>query len=283
MMKRILVSAAAVLLIGLGASAAMAGDISIATTHFKGGDGSFDRAVSDGFTFGLSNDPPYGFVDPKTNQPDGIDVRALKAMAEKLGIKNLKWEVVQFDALLPGLLAKRWDSVILHENEARRKVVAFGSPLYWYGSALAVQKGNPQDIHSFESLAGKVVGTIRGSLNQQILEARKDIKELKLYTSNDAEFTDLINGRIDVAMEDDFKVASFVKAHPDQNIEMASGYVPQATEYGYSRFTVRLEDVDLNHALSRAADEIRADETMSGILRDFGYSDRNLWYFPTKN
>jgi polar amino acid transport system substrate-binding protein len=64
---------------------------------------------------------------------------------------------------------------------------------------------------------------------------------------------------------------------------MASGYVPQATEYGYSRFTVRLEDVDLNHALSRAADEIRADGTMSGILRDFGYSDRNLWYFPTKN
>jgi polar amino acid transport system substrate-binding protein len=132
-----------------------------------------------------------------------------------------------------------------------------------------------------DSLAGMTVGTIRGSINQQILEARKDIKELKLYTSNDAEFTDLANGRIDAAMEDDFKIASFVKAHPDQNIEMASGYVPQADEYGYARYALRKEDRDLNSAISRALDEIRGNQTVSKILKDFGYSNRNLWYFPT--
>jgi polar amino acid transport system substrate-binding protein len=282
-MKRLVrncLSAAGILVAG---SLAQAGDISITTTNFNGGDGSFSRAMSDGVTFGLSNDPPYGYIDEKTKEPDGIDVRAFKAMMDRLGIKNVKWEVVQFDALLPGLLAKRWDAVVLHETPARLKVVSFSSPDYWYGSALAVQKGNPQNIHTFESLAGKVVGTIRGSINQQILEARKDLKELRLYTSNDTEFTDLINGRIDAAMEDDFKVASFVKAHPDQNIEMATGYAPQATEYGYARFAYRKEDVDLGNAISRAVDEIRADQTLSKILRDFGYSDRNLWYFPATN
>jgi polar amino acid transport system substrate-binding protein len=64
---------------------------------------------------------------------------------------------------------------------------------------------------------------------------------------------------------------------------MATGYAPQATEYGYSRFALRKEDVDLQSAISRAVDEIRADQTLSNILRDFGYSDRNLWYFPTTN
>jgi polar amino acid transport system substrate-binding protein len=274
---------ALVAVVGLFVVNARAEDSSVSLMTFTGGDGSYARAMKDGITFGLSNDPPYGYIDQKTQQPDGIDVRMFKALTELLGMKNVKWEVVPFDALLPGLLAKRWDAVVLHETPARRKVVSFSSPGYWYGSALAVAKGNPKNIHTLDSLAGKTVGTIRGSINQQILEARKDIKEVKLYTSNDAEFTDLTNGRIDAAMEDDFKIASFVKAHPEQNLEMATGYVPQADEYGYARYAIRKEDIDLNSAISRALDEIRGNQTVSKILRDFGYSDRNLWYFPTTN
>jgi ABC-type amino acid transport substrate-binding protein len=273
----------AVAALGLFTARARAEDVSITLMNFTGGDGSYTRAMQNGITFGLSNDPPYGYIDEKTKEPDGIDIRMFKALSQLLGMKNVKWEVVPFDALLPGLLAKRWDVVVLHETEARRKVVAFSSPGYWYGSALAVAKGNPQNIHTLDSLDGKTVGTIRGSINQQILEARKGIKEVKLYTSNDAEFTDLANGRIDAAMEDDFKIASFVKAHPNQNIEMASGYVPQADEYGYARYALRKEDRDLNSAISRALDEIRGNQTVGKILRDFGYSDRNLWYFPTSN
>jgi polar amino acid transport system substrate-binding protein len=41
--------------------------------------------------------------------------------------------------------------------------------------------------------------------------------------------------------------------------------------------------VDLNYAISRALDEIRADGTMGTIIAQFGYSDRNLWYFPVKH
>jgi ABC-type amino acid transport substrate-binding protein len=80
---------------------------------FTGGHGSYARAMKDGITFGLSNDPPYGYIDQKTQQPDGIDVRMFTALTKLLGMKNVKWEVVPFDALLPGLLAKRWDAVVL--------------------------------------------------------------------------------------------------------------------------------------------------------------------------
>ena len=129
----------------------------------------------------------------------------------------MNWEIVQFDALIPGLVAKRWDVVVdnLHENPKRLAVVAFTSPAYWYGSALAVQKGNPQNIHTWEDLAGHTVGTVRGSFNQGLLEKRTDLKELKLYTSNEAEFADLIAGRVDVIMEDDIKIGQFMKNHPD--------------------------------------------------------------------
>ena len=40
------------------------------------------------------------------------------------------------------------------------------------------------------------------------------------------------------------------------------------------------DDVDLNHAVSRALDEIRGDGTLRKIIAQFGLTDRNLWYYP---
>ena len=219
----------------------------------------------------------------KTKEYDGIDVRILKEVTKRVGINNIKWEIVQFDALIPGLISKRWDAVVdnLHENPKRLEVISFSGPSYWYGSALAVAKGNPKNIHSWADLAGKTVGTIRGSISQQLLDARKDLKELKLYTSNEAEFSDIIAGRLDAAMEDGLKIGQFIKKNPGVAMEPASGYTPQPDEYGYARYGIRKDDVDLNLAISRALAEIRADGTLSNIVKEYGFTDRNLWYFPT--
>jgi len=191
---------------------------------------------------------------------------------------------VQFDALIPGIAAKRWDVVVdnLHENPKRLAVVAFTSPAYWYGSALAVNKGNPKNIHTSADMAGHSVGTVRGSFNQGLLEKRTDLKELKLYTSNEAEFADLIAGRVDVIMEDDIKIGQFMKNHPEAAMELATGYEVAPEEYGYARYALAKQDVDLNHAISRALDEIRGDGTLGKIIAEFGLTDRNLWYYPVK-
>jgi ABC-type amino acid transport substrate-binding protein len=262
----------------------MAADIGTGAVDFaKLGDGSYKRAVEGGITLGIANDPPFTFQDDQTKEYDGIDVRIMKEVSTRLGIKDVKWELVQFDALIPGLIADRWDVVVdnLHENPKRLEVISFSGPSYWYGSALAVAKGNPKAIHKWEDLAGKTVGTIRGSISQGLLEARNDLKELKLYTSNESEFADIIAGRLDVAMEDGLKIGQFIKKNPDAAIELAQGYTPQPDEYGYARYGIRKDDVDLNLAVSRALAEMRADGTLSSIVKEFGFTDRNLFFFPT--
>ena len=264
---------------------AIAGDVGTAAVDFmKLGDGSYKRAAESGITLGIANDPPFTYQDDTTKEYDGIDVRIMREVLKRLGIENVKFEIVQFDALIPGLLAKRWDVVVdnLHENPKRLEVISFSGPSYWYGSALAVQKGNPKGIHSWEDLAGKSAGTIRGSISQQLLEARTDLAELKLYTSNEAEFADVIAGRLDAAMEDGLKIGQFIKNNPDVPLELAEGYTPQPDEYGYARYGIRKDDVDLNLAISRALAEIRADGTLSSIVKEYGFTDRNLWYFPTE-
>ena len=268
----------------IGFSTARAADpAQIAGVAFDGGDGSYKRAVADGITLLIAADPPSTYQDEKTKEFDGADVQIFREITKRLGITKVTWNIVPFDALIPTLLSNRADVIVdnLHENEKRLKVVAFTSPAYWYGSGVAVQKGNPKNIHKWDDFAGKTVGTLRGTVNHQLLEARHDLKELKLYTTNEAEFSDLIAGRIDIGMEDDIKIGQFLKQHPDVGMEMVKDYQPLPEEYGYARYTLRKTDVDLNSAVSRALDEIRGDGTLSTIISKFGYSDRNLWYFPT--
>ncbi len=252
-------------------------------SSFTGGDGSFKRVLREGIIIGIANDYPFTYKDEKTKEFDGLDVRIFRQITKILGIEKVSWQIVQFDAMIPGLIAKRWDVAAdnIHENPKRLAVIDFTSPAYWYGSALAVHKGNPKNIHTASDLAGKVVGVVRGSFNHNFLEKRKDLKELKLYTSNEAEFADLVAGRIDVSMEDDIKVGLFIKNHPGVPVEFATGYSPSLEEYGYARYGIRKDDIDLNHAVSRAIDELRGmRDGIPKILVEGGLSLRNMWYWP---
>jgi polar amino acid transport system substrate-binding protein len=285
-MRKITLAFAATLMGLVALSNARAADSAgIGDVRFDGGDGSYARAVRNGITLVIAADPPSTFLDDKAHAFDGADVRIFREITKRLGITKVTWDIVPFDAMIPTLLAGRADVIVdnLHENEQRLRVVAFTSPAYWYGSGIAVARGNPLKIHGWDDFAGHTVGTLRGSINHQLLAARKDLKELKLYTSSEAEFADLMAGRIDIAMEDDIKIGLFLKQHPSAAMEMVADYKPLPQEYGYARYALRKGDVDLNDAVSRQLDELRADGTLGSILKQFGYSDRNLWYFPVKN
>jgi polar amino acid transport system substrate-binding protein len=252
-------------------------------SSFTGGDGSFKRVLREGIVIGIANDYPFTYQDEKTKEFDGLDVKIFRMITKLLGIQKVSWQIVQFDAMIPGLISKRWDVAAdnIHENPKRVAVIDFTSPAYWYGSSLAVRKGNPKNIHTAADLAGKVVGTVRGSFNHDLLGRRKDLKELKLYTTNEAEFADLLAGRVDVSMEDDIKVGLFIKNHPGAPIELATGYAPSLEEYGYARYGIRKDDIDLNHAISRAIDELRGKrDGIPKVLEDGGLTLRNMWYWP---
>jgi ABC-type amino acid transport substrate-binding protein len=243
---------------------------------FTGGDGSYTRAVKEGITLGIVPDFPWTYQDEKTKEYAGLDVDMFREIARRLGIKKITWEIMPFDSLIAALQAKRIDVIVdnIHENEGRLKVIDFTSPAYWYGAAVAVQKGNPKKIMSWKDFAGKTVGTYRGTFYQPIMEARKDLKELKLFTTSDVEFADLAAGRVDAIVDDDIKMLQFIKAHPGINMEMSSVTMPIDLRLGYARYALRKTDVDLNHALSRAIDEMRADGTVGKFLVKTGLPAR---------
>ena len=266
---------------GLAAANEYGAQGTIPGVTFTGGDGSYKRVVRGGILLGISADFPWTYLDQKTKQYDGVDVSIFKEVTRRLGITKVTYQIMPYDGLIPALQSKRIDVIVdnIHENPKRLVVIDFTGPSYFYGSAVSTQKGNPKKIITWESLSGKTLGAIRGSIGQTMAEDRKDLKEVKHYSSSDAQFADLAAGRVDAVLNDDVKMIQFIKAHPGINMELSAAVLPPKVQVGYAGYGIRKVDVDLNHASSRAIEEMRADGTIMNILVQWGLPARNLFNF----
>lgn len=250
------------------------------------GDGSYDRAVKDGITLGIAPNPVYSNIDPQTKQAQGLDVEINKAVLDWLLVKKINYEVMPFSDLIPALLSKRIDVIAtnIHYTPARVKVVSFTGPAWWYGPAIIVRTGNPTGIKSFEELKGKTVGAMVGTAADEYLQHVG--ATVSPFRNNPENFVALAEGRVSIVMDDDVKYLAFKKANPDAPMEMVPN-VKVPTElifkygYGYARYAVRKEDCSLRAAYTQGLAEIRGNETVSDILKKYGLSNRNLFYFPT--
>jgi polar amino acid transport system substrate-binding protein len=231
---------------------------------------------------GISPDFPWTYQDEQTKEYKGLDVEILKEATRRVGITKVSYSLMPFDGLIPALLAKRIDVVAenIHENPKRLEAIDFTGPAFFYGAGLVTQKGNPKKITSWAGLSGKRLGVIRGTLAQSIAEQIKGLKELKLYSTADTQYADLTNGRLDAVLDDDIKNAKFIKDHPGINMELSPVLVPLSLQQGYARYGIRKEDVDLNHAISRAIAEMRADSTMMRLIVQAGLPAWDIFNFP---
>jgi polar amino acid transport system substrate-binding protein len=283
----------ALVVIGCVAAFALAGFASvdeygtngpILGVNFTGGDGSYKKAVREGITLGISPDFPWTYQDDKTRQYAGLDVSIFREVTRRLGIMKVSWAIMPFEGLIPALQTKRIDVIVdnIHENPERLKVIDFTVGAYSYGAAVGVPKGNPKGITSWEALAGKSVGTYAGTFYQPILQSRKDLKEVKLYTTSSVEFADLLAGRVDAIVDDQIKFIQFLKSNPGANMQLTNFELPPSIRLGYARYAVRKDDVDLNWAVSRAITEMRDDGTILKFIKQIGLPASDMFGFPVQ-
>ncbi len=249
------------------------------------GDPSLAKARSEGITLGISPSPPYSSLDPNTKQAAGLDVELNEAALKWAGITKLRYEVMPFGQLIPALLSKRIDvvSANIHVTPDRLKAVSFTGPAWWYGPAIVVQKGNPGGISSFDTLKGKKVGAIAGSAADEYL--RKIGVTVTAFQTDAEEFAAISTGRVDAILEDDVKVLEYLQANKSSPIEFVANLaIPDELifkyGYGYARYALRKEDCSLRVAFTQGLAEVRGNGQVSAILKKYGLSNRNLFFFP---
>jgi polar amino acid transport system substrate-binding protein len=249
------------------------------------GDSSLTNAKQNGITLGISPSPPYSSLDPGSNKASGLDVEIHEAALKWIGVNKIRYEVMPFGQLISAMLAKRVDVVAsnIHITPDRLKAVSFTGPAWWYGPAIVVQKGNPSKLTSFDSLKGKKIGAIAGSAADEYL--RKIGVEVTAFQTDAEEFAGISTGRVDAILEDDVKVLEYLGANKGAPIEIVPNVaVPDELifkyGYGYARYALRKEDCSLRAAYTQALAEIRGNGNVSYILKKYGLSNRNLFFFP---
>jgi len=165
----------------------------------------------------------------------------------------------------------------------RLKAVSFTGPAWWYGPAIAVPKGNPANLHAFDGLKGKRIGAIAGSAADEYL--RTIGVTVTAFQTDAEEFGAVSSGRVDGIVEDDVKVLAFLSANTSAGIEIVPNVaVPDDLifkyGYGYARYALRKEDCSLRVAFTQGLAEIRGNGEVSAILKKYGLSNRNLFFFP---
>jgi polar amino acid transport system substrate-binding protein len=227
---------------------------------------------------GTSDDWPYSFYPPNSQEWTGLDAEIIKYVAKMLKIPKITVQTVEFSGLIPGLLDGRFDIVgdSIHWTIARSKVVEFCFPTYYYSEWLAVQKGNPKKIHGFGDMKGKKIATLNGTNYAEWLRGVDGI-DLTVVKAWQEVIQDLVLGRVDGIIYDQPVLAQSFKDHPEWPLELVSDYEPRTFKnpVGYSRYAFRQSDAQWCNAFSGALEWMQDQLEMKKILTKWNLTGYN--------
>jgi polar amino acid transport system substrate-binding protein len=135
---------------------------------------------------------------------EGFEVDIVNEIAKRMGT-TARIEGMDFKALFVASASGRVDAVIssLTITNERLESQSFTQPYFEGALGIGVKEGS--DIASVEGLKGKIVGSVATSFPENWLKERAGeigYAEYKSYDTTSNMLTDLMNGRIDAAVND---------------------------------------------------------------------------------
>lgn len=155
----------------------------------------------------------FGFVDPKTNELTGFDVDICKAIGQKLGVP-VEFKTVTSKNRIPMLAQGSVDilaATMTHKWE-RDETIDFSITYFMDGQKLLVKKGS--GIKSTDDLAGKKVGTAKGSTSEQNIIAAQPKAHVVSFDEYPQAFLAMKQGKV-AAVTTDSGILAGLKASAD--------------------------------------------------------------------
>lgn len=234
-------------------------------------------------SIGIHNRTPWGLRGPD-GQATGFHPDLVRAAFAPLGVTSIEFTISDFGALIPGLVANRFDIVAsgLGITPERCQVVAFSDPDLSIGDAILVNKGNPYKIHSYTDVAAnpKVkIGASRGSANgRNAAQSGIPESQLLLFQNTESTVAALKAGRVDVITFSSPTVIGLLEDPNITGVERAlpfKGYIkPNGRENAlYSAVAFRQSDLDLRDLYNKRLIEMKADGSLAALMKKYGFSD----------
>ena len=202
--------------------------------------------------------PPYEMT-ADDGSFEGIDIEVAAAIADKLGLE-LQIDDMDFDAALLATQSGKSDMVMagVTVTDERQKVMDF-SDTYAEGIQSVIVPED-SDIASVDDLAGKTIGTQRGTTGY--IYCTDDFGEDSVVAYDDGltAVQALNNGQVDAVVIDNAPAKEFVAANTGLKI-LDTAYAQEDYAIGVAKGNTALLD-----AINGALEELQADGTLQSIV-----------------
>lgn len=168
--------------------------------------------------------PPFGQLDPRTNQVAGFDVDVAREIAKTITGDANKVQLVQVTSAnrIPQLQNGNIDLIIatMTITADRMKQIDFSNVYYRAGQSLLVRKDSP--VKSYRDLGGRSVCTITGSTPEQTIRRVAPQANVVVLESYPECFTALRGGRVDAETTDNVLLFGLQQQDP-ANFKLTGG------------------------------------------------------------
>jgi putative glutamine transport system substrate-binding protein len=222
-----------------------------------GGTGSSLAAIRERGTINIGvkyDAPPFGSLDPATNQVSGFDVDLARGIAQRLLGDPGKANLVQVTSKnrIPLLKNGQIDlfAATTTITPSRLEEINFSDVYYRAGQSLLVRNDSP--IQTYRDLKGRSVCTVQGSTPEETIRRLVPGLEPTLYEGYAECFTSLKNGRVDAITTDNVILEGLRQQDP-QNLKLVGGLFT-FEPYGIG---VRKGDEQLTQAVNDALKDMQ--------------------------
>ena len=240
------------------ASSAAASSVAGSAAASAGAAGDLATVVAGKLTMATNATfPPYEMTTD-SGEIEGIDVDTAKAIAEKLGLE-LQIDDMDFDAALLSVQQGKADIVMagVTVTDERKAVMDFSDS---YATGIqSIIVPNDSDIASPDDLAGKKIGTQRGTTGYIYCSDDFGEDSVVAYDNGLTAVQALNNGQVDAVVIDDAPAKEYVAANPGLKV-LDTSYAEEDYAIGMAKGSA-LED-----AVNKALEELKVDGTLQSIV-----------------
>jgi polar amino acid transport system substrate-binding protein len=227
---------------------------------------TLDKIKKQGYvTIGFAGEQPYGYR--QNGQLAGEAPTLHKKIFEAMGVKDVRGVLTDFDALIPGLKADRFDVVSagMSITPERCQTVLFSEPEFVSTTALMVKKGNPKKLSDLKSAASAKakVGVLTAAVEKGFATAAGvPSGAISEFAQQQDGLDALVAGRIDAFALTVISLRWLAKVNKGAPVEVLPPFVPVVNgvkQSGAGGAAFRSTDTKLRDAFNTQLAKIVSD------------------------
>lgn len=228
---------------------------------------------------GYAVEPPFAYP-AADGSATGESPQVAKRVLKRAGIEATRWFIIDFDSLIPELLAGRIDMIAtgMFITPERQAKIAFSHPVSQVGPGLLTRRGNPRGLRGYQAAAADpeaVLAVLRGAAEIDRL-TRLGLPPDRLYPVPDASTgaEAVRQGKADALALSSPSVVLLARQSPAE-LEAVDAD-PAGTERSLCAFGFRQIDEALRNTVNAQLDGFLGSPEHLALVAPFGFGPENL-------